>query len=67
MDSMDLCEVQSAITKTILPVDPGFLVRIERTLIFEGKALTICKDKKTLEWAKRVVEAIVPSLVVHQG
>ena len=27
----------------------------------------ICKDEKTLEWAKQVVEAIVPSLVVHQG
>ena len=27
----------------------------------------ICKDEKTLEWAKHVVEAIVPSLVVHQG
>ena len=24
-------------------------------------------DEKTLEWAKRMVEAIVPSLVVHQG
>ena len=28
--------------------------------------LIICKDEKTLEWAKLVVEAIVPSLVVHQ-
>ena len=27
----------------------------------------ICKDEKTLEWAKHVVEAIVPSLVAHQG
>ena len=27
----------------------------------------ICKDEKTLEWIKHVVEAIVPSLVVHQG
>ena len=29
--------------------------------------LIIFKDEKTLEWAKHVVEAIVPSLVVHQG
>ena len=27
----------------------------------------ICKDEKTLEWVKHVVEAIVPSLVGHQG
>ena len=67
MDNMDLREVQSAITKMILRADPGFLVRIERTFIFEGKVLMICKDEKTLEWAKHVVEAIVPSLVAHQG
>ena len=67
MDSMDLREVQSAITKMILRTDPGFLIRIERTFIFEGKVLMICKDEKTLEWAKQVIEAIVPSLVVHQG
>ena len=51
----------------ILCTDPGFLVYIERSFIFEGKVLMICKDKKTLEWAKHVVEAIVPSLIVHQG
>ena len=51
----------------ILCTDPGFLVHIEHTFIFEGKVLIICKDEKTLEWAKHVVEAIVPSLVVHQG
>ena len=34
MDSMDLRKVQSAITKMILLIDPGFLVRIERTFIF---------------------------------
>ena len=67
MDNMDVREIQSAITKMILRTDPGFLVRIERTFIFEGKVLMICKDEKTLEWAKQVVEAIVPSLVVHQG
>ena len=67
MDSMDLREVQSPITKMILRTDPGFLVRIKRTFIFEDKVLMICKDEKTLEWAKHVVEAIVPSLVVHQG
>ena len=67
MDNMDLREVQGAITKLIFRTDPGFLVRIERTFIFEGKVLMICKDEKTLEWAKRVVEAIVPSLVVHQS
>ena len=67
IDNMDLREVQSAITKMILHTDPGFLVRIERTFIFEGKVLMICKDEKILEWAKQVVEAIVPSLVVHQG
>ena len=67
MDNMDQGEAQSAITKMILRTDPGFLVRIERTFIFEGKVLIICKDEKTLEWAKQVVKAIVPSLVVHQG
>ena len=67
MYNMDLREVQSAITKMILRTDPGFLVRIERTFTFEGKVLMICKDQKTLAWAKQVVEAIVPSLVVHQG
>ena len=67
MDNLELREVQSAITKMILRTDPGFLVRIERTFIFEGKVLMICKDKKTLEWAEQVVEAIVPSLVIHQG
>ena len=65
MDNMDLHEVQGAITTMILRTDPGFLVHIERSFIFEGKVLMICKDEKTLEWAKRVVEAIVPSLVVH--
>ena len=67
MDNMDLREIQNATTKMILCTDPGFLVHIERTFIFEGKVLIICKDEKTLEWAKHVVEAIVPSLVVHQG
>ena len=67
MDNMDLREVQSAITKMILRTDPGFLIHIESTFIFEGKVLMIYKDEKTLEWAKQVVEAIVPSLVVHQG
>ena len=51
----------------ILCTDPCFLVHIERIFIFEGKVLMICKDEKTLEWAKHVVEAIVPSLIVHQG
>ena len=27
----------------------------------------ICKDEKTLEWAKHVVETIVPFLVDYQG
>ena len=67
MNNMDLREVQSAITKMILRTYPGFLVGIESTFIFEGKVLMICKDDKTLEWAKHVVEAFVPSLVVHQG
>ena len=66
MDNMDLHQIQNAITKMILCTDPGFLVHIERTFIFEGKVLIICKDEKTLEWAKHVLEAIVPSLVVHQ-
>ena len=66
MDNMDLREIQNAITKMILCTDPGFLVHIERTFIFEGKVLIICKHEKTLEWAKHVLEAIVPSLVVHQ-
>ena len=64
MDNMDLREIQNAITKMILCTDPGFLVHIERTFIFEGKVLIICKEEKTLEWAKK---AIVPFLVVHQG
>ena len=51
----------------ILRTDPGFLVRIKRTFIFEDKVLMICKDEKTLEWAKHVVEAIERSLVDHQG
>ena len=67
MHNMDLRQIQNAITKMILCTDLGFLVHIERTFIFEGKVLMICKDEKTLEWAKHVVEAIVPSLVVHQG
>ena len=67
MDNMDLREIQSAITKMILRTDPGFLVHIERTFIFEGRVLMICKVEKTLEWAKQVVEAIVPSLLVHQS
>ena len=67
MDSTDLCEVQGAITKEILHADPGFFVCIERTFIFEDKVLMICKDEKTLEWAKYVVEAIVSSLVGRQG
>ena len=57
MDNMDLREIQNAITKMILCTDPGFLVHIERTFIFEGKVLMICKNEKTLEWAKHVVEA----------
>ena len=52
MDNMDLREVQSAIIKMILRTDPGFLARIKRTIIFEGKVLMICKDEKTMEWAK---------------
>ena len=52
MDNMDLRKVQSAITKMILRTDPGFLVRIERTFIFEGKVLMICKDEKTLGVSK---------------
>ena len=67
MDNMDLREIQNAITKMILCTNPGFLVHIECTFIFECKMMIICKDEKTLEWAKHVVEAIVPSLVVHQG
>ena len=66
MDNMDLREIQNAITKMILCTDPSFLVHIKCTFIFEGKVLIICKDEKTLEWAKHVDEAIVPFLVVHQ-
>ena len=65
IDNMDQREVQSAITKMILCTNPGFFVRIERTYIFEGKVLMICMNEKTLEWAKQVGEAIVPSLVVR--
>ena len=65
MDNMDLRQIQNAITKMILCTDPGFLVHIERTFIFENKVLMICKDEKILEWVKHALEAIVPSLVVH--
>ena len=41
MDSMDFREVQSSITKMILRTDSGFLIRIERTFIFEDKMLMI--------------------------
>ena len=61
MDSMGRREVQGAITKEIFHADPGFFVRIEHAFIFEDKVLMICKDEKTLEWVKHVVEAIVPS------
>ena len=47
MDNMDLCEIQSAITKMILRADPGFLVCIEHTFIFEDKVLMICKDENS--------------------
>ena len=67
MNSMDLLEVQTAITKMILRVDLGFLVHIERTFVFEDKVLMIGKDEKTLEWKKHVVEAIELSLGDHQG
>ena len=67
MNSMDLREIQGAIIKEILHADTDFFVRIECTFIFEDKVLMICRDEKTLEWAKHVVEAIVPSLVGHQG
>ena len=52
MDNMDLREIQNALTKIILCSDPCFLVHIKRTFISEGKVLMICKDEKTLEWAK---------------
>ena len=67
MNSTYLREIQGAITKKILHADPDFFIRVKRTFIFEDKVLMICKDEKTLEWAKHVVEAIVPSLVGHQG
>ena len=67
MYNMDLHEVQSAITKRILRADPGFLVRIECSFIFEGETLMICEDEKTLEWAKHVIKVIEPPLVVHQN
>ena len=67
MDSIDLREVQSAVTKEILRAHSGFFVHIEGTFIYEHKVQMICKDEKTLEWAKHVIEAIVPSLVHHQG
>ena len=67
MDSMNLREVQTAIIKMIFRTDPDFLVRIERTFIFEDKVLMICKDEKILEWAKHMMEAVVPFLVDHQG
>ena len=65
MERMDLHEVQSAITKMISIL--GFLVRIDCTFIFEDKVLMICKNEKTLEWAKHVGKAIALSLVDHQG
>lgn len=67
MDGSDLREIQKAITQMILHTDPGFLVRIERTFLHEGRVLMICADEKTLNWAKEVVRAIEPSLDNHQG
>ena len=67
MNNTDLCEIQGAITKMILRMDPGFFVRVERTFLFEGKVLMICKDEKTLEWAKRVIGAIEPIPGKHPG
>ena len=67
MDSMNLCEIQGAITKETLHAELVFFVPIKRTFIFGDKVLMIRKDEKTLEWAKHAVEAIVPSLVGHQG
>jgi len=58
MEQSDLREVQRAIDRTLLKSDPGFLVRIERTYLHEGKAHVVCRDEKTLEWAKQVVLAI---------
>ena len=34
--------------------------------MFEGEVLMICKNEKTFERAKHVVEAIIQFLVVHQ-
>ena len=67
MEISDLREVQRAVTRRILNSSPDFLVQIERTFLLEGKVLLICKDEKTLDWAKSVVEAIAPSLADHQG
>ena len=69
MNSMDLHEVQSTITKIILRADPGFLIHTKHTFIFEDKVLMICKNEKTLEWGKHVVEPLhtAQSLVGHQG
>ena len=55
MDNMDLREIQNAITKMILCTDPGFLVHIERTFIFEGKVLIICKMRKPWSGQKRLL------------
>ena len=51
----------------ILRAYPGFLERIKRTFIVEDKVLMIGKNEKTLGWAKYVIEAIAPSLVIHKG
>ena len=66
MDSMDLCKIQNDILKMIFRADFGFRVRIESMFIFEDKVLMISKDEKILNWAKHLVEAIVPSLVDRQ-
>ena len=63
----DLRSVQLAINRILIRTDPGFLVCIERTYLYNGKVHVVCKDEKTLEWAKQVILAIEPSEENHPG
>ena len=67
MNGNDLRVIQSAITRMILRSDPGFLVQVERTFLHEGRVLMICKDEKTLEWAKKVIMEVSPGAEDHPG
>ena len=44
----DVWEVQQAIFRALLYSDPGFVVRIERTFLHDGRVQVVCRDDQTL-------------------